>query len=332
MSADDLDGRWPLKPDALSVPTEMSTRPKPTSSATEPYNPVKALDINDSHAHEAISDATPTHRPLRTSSTPNVSAQNGMPLYHSNTGPHTPVMEARTPDAHQNHSGIPRYPYTPDSARMTKSHTLPPLSPLPPMPWAANSPTSPVQNALISCISHLDNLIQTRQPNDDQMEYLVSKFEEMAQYLSAPEAQSRQSDDHLFSELELPSANTGLGISGADASNGDAKETNTHMSESYVLEVGKYIDGVKKYAEDLKMRMDEVKQLNSIQLDIINDLRQNAQKKEQERPQEALEAPIAKPQNLKKNLDEPKKYHHRKGFWAAIGEALDAVGEMLHEW
>jgi hypothetical protein len=43
--------------------------------------------------------------------------------------------------------------------------------------------------------------------------------------------------------------------------------------EAYVSQVGNYIEGVQKYIYDLKTRMDEVKTLNRIQLDVINDLR-----------------------------------------------------------
>jgi hypothetical protein len=130
-----------------------------------------------------------------------------------------------------------------------------------------------VQNALSSCLAHFENLIQSQQPDEEQMEYIVAQFEAMTSFLSAPDAQTRTTDDHLFSEPDQP-ASTGLGITHADDARTaklDAMSKEAH--DAYVAEVGAYIQGVKKYIEDLKMRLDEVKMLNSIQLDVINDLR-----------------------------------------------------------
>jgi hypothetical protein len=130
-----------------------------------------------------------------------------------------------------------------------------------------------VQNALSSCLAHFENLIQSQQPDEEQMEYIVAQFEAMTSFLSAPDAQTRTTDDHLFSEPDQP-VSTGLGITHADDARTaklDAMSQEAH--DAYVAEVGAYIQGVKKYIEDLKMRLDEVKMLNSIQLDVINDLR-----------------------------------------------------------
>lgn len=193
------------------------------------------------------------------------------------------------------------------------------------MPWETRTESSPVQSALSSCISHLENLIDTRQPSDDQMEYLVTKFEEMAQFLSAPESQSRQSDDHLFSELDIPS---GLGITGAN-SDGKVKNEDLRIGAGYIQNVGRYIEGVRQNAKDLKIRMDEVKQLNSIQLDIIEDLRKELKSKgvvREEVQEEVQEEVKTEPQKEKQGPLQ------RMGFWAAIGEALDGVGETLLEW
>lgn len=141
------------------------------------------------------------------------------------------------------------------------------------MPWDDYSEhsSSPVQNALSSCIAHFENLIQTRQPDEDQMEYIVGQFEAMASFLSAPEAQTKTTDEHLFSDPEH-----GLGNTSAEDSqraDEDLAAKSAQVNQEYVAEVGRYIDGVKKYIEDLKMRLDEVKTLNSIQLDVIYDLR-----------------------------------------------------------
>ena len=72
-------------------------------------------------------------------------------------------------------------------------------------------------------------------------------------------------------------------------------------------------------------KMDEVKQLNSIQLDIISDLRRELNQKssqlKQEKDVEVQEQPVT-------NEVVPQ----ATGFWSAVGDALDAVGEMLYEW
>lgn len=268
--------------------------------------------------------------------------------------PHTPIKGPQTPEPQHE---PPRYPYTPDSARTNHPPALLSLSPLPSFRSEAHSISSPVQSALFSCLSHLENLIQTRQPNDVQMEYLVNKFEEMAQFLSAPEAQSRQSDDHLFSELDTPSPPSGLGIM---TFNDEKKPQVMHGVEDYVIQVGKFIEGVRKHTEDLKMRMDEIKQLNSIQVDIIEDLRRGMRTKslelsEERRRNESLEklraletrstletlklpekqsspGPDMIAKEGKDTVPSGKKIPQQLGFWAAVGEALDAVGAMLHEW
>jgi hypothetical protein len=193
-----------------------------------------------------------------------------------------------------------------------------------------------VQSALSSCISHLENLIDLRQPDDEQMEYLVTKFEEMAQFLSAPEAQSRQSDDHLFSEGDAPED---LGI-GHPTSEDKADEL--HFGVEYILQVQRYIEAVGKHAQDLKMRMDEVKQLNSIQLDIIDDLRRQLKITQSGEEHRESEEPVAAPSEREPQASQrdirgkelrisracPQ---HGIGFWAALGHALDSVGDMLLE-
>jgi hypothetical protein len=184
--------------------------------------------------------------------------------------PYTPTKNLSYGNA--NSDGALRYPYTPDSSRMLRRNTEVPSSPVPWDDYSEHS-SSPVQDALSSCIAHFENLIHSQQPDEDQMEFIVRQFEAMTSYLSAPESQSRTTDDHLFSELEQPSA-TGLGITNKDdarAENSDYISKAAH--EAYTIQVGTYIQGVKKYIEDLKMRLDEVKTLNSIQLDVITDLR-----------------------------------------------------------
>jgi hypothetical protein len=231
-------------------------------------------------------------------------------------------------------NAIPQYPYTPESVRTTKSHGIWSLSPLPSMPWdIRDSCSSPMQEALLTCASNLESLIMSREPTDEQMEYLVSKFEEMANFLSAPDSQSKQTDDHLFSDGEPPSDATGdatgLGIKSEEPANDHVNAGDLALSRGYILQVGKYIEDVKAHVQDLTMRMDEVKQLNSIQLDIISDLRKDIMKRTNQvirDKDEPLQGPEQKPEPLEKMP--PRK----KAFWSAVGEALDAVGDAFHDW
>ncbi|KAH8710071.1 hypothetical protein GQ44DRAFT_776835 [Phaeosphaeriaceae sp. PMI808] len=188
--------------------------------------------------------------------------------------PYTPTKNPNFGDPNIN--GALQYPYTPDSSRILRRSTE--LASSPP-PWdecsdySEHHSTSPIQNALSSCITHFENLIQSQQPDEDQMEFIVRQFEAMTSYLSAPDAQTRITDDHLFSEPES-SPGMRLGVLGVEDSRLSKKDYMSKAAhEAYVSQVGSYIEGVKKYIQDLKMRLDEVKTLNSIQLDVINDLR-----------------------------------------------------------
>ena len=215
-----------------------------------------------------------------------------IPQYAHLVDPYTTPVKATLPKHHV-HNAMPQYPYTPDSARMPPpKYPVSPLSPVRKISWNTNVP-SPVQNALSSCMVHLGNLIKTRQPDDDQMEYIIARFEDMAQYLSAPEAQSRRPDDHPFSEFDRPS---GLTMSaGGQLASVDQKIKDVDVAVEYIFEVGKYIEDVSRHTEDLKMRFDEAKQLNSIQTEIITDLRRilKCQQHEMRRYKEELEAEVA---------------------------------------
>ncbi|KAF2689697.1 hypothetical protein K458DRAFT_384330 [Lentithecium fluviatile CBS 122367] len=349
----DLGDSWP---DHELISPSSSRRPKPTSTATDPYYSVKPSRKSDAHAQDGRLEYSPdvdstaikapslaSMRPLldvhRYPSAPTLRGV-GEPTTHKSrsqdkvtqlSAPHTPVKSIKATGSYQN--GIPQYPYTPDSTRISRPSALPTsMNPLRPMPWNSESrkPATLMQSALSSCILHLENLIDTRQPNDEQMEYLVTKFEEMAQFLSAPEAQSRQSDDYLFSELDPPS---GLGITNAGT---DERAKEISLGVGYVLGVEKFIHGIKKYTEDLKMRMDEVKTLNSIQVDIIGDLRRELQSKVNSSPQLEEEHPEIEDEGEEEERGEAQESQdtppQRPGFWTAVGEALDAVGEMLFEW
>ncbi|KAJ4297647.1 hypothetical protein N0V90_005541 [Kalmusia sp. IMI 367209] len=307
-----------------SEPTDASSRPKLESSATEPAYPRSMASQFDGESVAGYFSGLGLHAPSH------IPGVEDIPAHSRHTyvsDPHTPIKTPWSSGLLQNDT-LPQYPYTPESIRTTKSHVFRPLSPPPSMPWDAeshSSESSPVQHALSSCVSHLENLIQTREPNDDQMEYLISKFEEMARVLSAPEAQTKQTDDHLFSEPELPQDATGSSSPNDEAANAHPDAQDVAMSQGYILEVGRYIESVKTHVEDLTMRMDEVKQLNSIQLDIIDDLRRELKTKSSQLKQEMPEPPQKR--KLLRNIPP-----QRKGFWSAVGEALDSVGVLLHEW
>ncbi|KAF2866178.1 hypothetical protein BDV95DRAFT_599186 [Massariosphaeria phaeospora] len=306
--------------------------------AAQPWTPPEMDEHSDYFSDSALYPLSPikdqeSSWPLSTASPPSYESSSPSSSHNAHAAlsqlrpkptshlaePHTPTKQTSHDDAH---NLPPQYPYTPDSARSTRTYNFPDLSPLPPMPWDNDEQpsTSPIQNALASCISHLENLIRTQQPNETQMEYIVSQLESLTSYLSAPESQSRPSDDHLFPELDPPDSPDALGISGASpASKADrASQTEDAFDEQsvYVSEVGKYIEGVQKHSRDLGDRLEEVKQLNSIQLEIIDDLRLELRRRNRGSQKRATIAPRVQ----------------RIGFWGAVGEALDAVGEMLLEW
>ncbi|KAF2786939.1 hypothetical protein K505DRAFT_329998 [Melanomma pulvis-pyrius CBS 109.77] len=212
-------------------------------------------------------------------------------------------------------------------------------------PFSAATTPSPVQNALFSCLAHFEHLIQAAQPSEEQMEQILSVFEEMASILSQPEAQSRKSDDHLFPELDVdpPPAPRSASSSLASSPPRFRKDSFANYEDPpppavpdvYVAEVQSYIDGVRDCTQGLKTRLEEVKELNWIQGEIIADLRQQlrtwreASSKpapEKETPVVGKEAPVVGKETPVVGKAQP------RGFWAAVGEALDQVGDMLHEW
>ncbi|CBX93529.1 predicted protein [Plenodomus lingam JN3] len=176
--------------------------------------------------------------------------------------------------------GLPRYPYTPDSTRIPRRQTERTLSPV---PWDTHSShsSSPVQHALSSCIVHFENLLQTREPDEDQMEYIVGQLEAMANYLSSHGAPFQIIEEQVSTNGQLPTdeqvstAPEEIGPGSPQSSGKDKVEK--EMSGEYIAEVGRYIEGVRGYATNLKSRLDEVKMLNSIQLDVIKDLRSQVQ-------------------------------------------------------
>jgi hypothetical protein len=201
-------------------------------------------------------------------------------------------------------------------------------------PSSSNPAANPIHNALFSCLGHLEHLIQTSEPTDEQMEQILFNFEGVASILSAPQAQSRQGDDHLFGpELDqipiAPSLGDSFmttspqhmhdsGYSGSTLNDsGYGSVTEEHIP-AYIKAVQNYIDGVRDSTEGLKVRMGEIKELNEIQGLIIKELRQQLRKKK-----EAANSRRKEKAHVIRNPE-------RIGFWAAIGEALDQFGDMLN--
>jgi hypothetical protein len=203
-------------------------------------------------------------------------------------------------------------------------------------PSSSNPAEKPIHNALFSCLGHLEHLIQTSEPTDEQMEQILANFEDMASILSAPQAQSKQSDDHLFGpvlDLDLVAPSLGdsfikpspqnmhdSAYSGYTLNDSEYGSVSEEHIPAYIKAVQNYIDGVRDSTEGLKVRMGEIKELNEIQGGIITELRQQMHKlKETSKP---------RPKETTHVIRNPK----RMGFWAAIGEALDQFGDMLNEW
>ncbi|CAI9630055.1 unnamed protein product [Alternaria burnsii] len=188
-----------------------------------------------------------------------------------------------------------RYPYTPDSSRvLRRNHTERPGSPT---PWAdvSEGTSSPVQNALSSCIAHFENLIQTHQPDEDQLEYIVGQFEAMTAHLSTPSAHASETHDKGSSSSSSRDVGQGLGITQAE---------------------GNYIAGVQKYIYDLKTRMDEVKTLNRIQLDVINDLRKQMKLVRQ---------------SLRDDLDKSQHYYHQDDLVKSVFSDFEAGNQASQD-
>jgi hypothetical protein len=214
---------------------------------------------------------TPAHMDRCDSPTDDYIQQRPKPVERlTEPAPYTPTKNHNYGNAHAN--GALRYPYTPDSSRMLRRSTELPSSP-PSWDDFSEHSSSPVQNALSSCIAHFENLIHSHEPDEDQMEFIVRQFEAMTTFLSTPDSQAKKIDDHVLFGREQ-SSGAGLGITDTDiARRARLDHISREAHEAYVTEVGTYIASVKKYVDDLKMRMDEVKTLNSIQLDVITDLR-----------------------------------------------------------
>jgi hypothetical protein len=199
------------------------------------------------------------------------------------------------------------------------------------------------------------------------MEYIVGQFENMTSYLAAPDAQTKESTEDLFSGAESPRAKSP-----------QLAARTIQVDEGYMAEVQKYIEGVQTYTADLKRRFDEAKALNGIQLAIIDDLRkemsavqQNLEtsldqspprrrrasspgRKEVDSSWESIETAVEEPEeeiDIKPSRIKPTLVDSgtqtkdcrkvivvrksaqptQRGFWTSLYEALDGFGDDLHE-
>lgn len=182
--------------------------------------------------------------------------------------PYTPTRSYYFDDAYPPPpKSVPRYPYTPDTSQILRRHTEFLASPTPWDDYSVVS-SSPVQHALSSCIAQFEDLIQSQQPDEDQMEYIVGQFEAMATHLATPEPHTRDVDEQTVLNLDHTQD-----IMQTEGDKDGLAEAKRLYHQAYVAEVDNYVKGVQKAIHDLRKRLDEVKTLNSIQLDVINDLR-----------------------------------------------------------
>lgn len=167
-----------------------------------------------------------------------------------------------------------------------------------------------------------------------QVDHILAQLSGITSYLSGPDAQSRQSDEHLFIE-ELETSLSGLAPH--HASNTRDGKTNNSMAKAYIAEVSSYIDGVKKNVGDLRTRFEEVKLLNDIQLECIRDLRRElreAQMKSAVEDEKGGTVVDEDEEEEEEEIDEEmdSTFQQGRGVWVAWREAIDAFGEAFFEW
>ncbi|ORY13641.1 hypothetical protein BCR34DRAFT_561870 [Clohesyomyces aquaticus] len=266
--------------------------PLPYMSSSEPSSPLPHLSALPPRSKQDRAD-TDTSR--------------GQPM------PQTPT---RTLNAFQ-----PQYPYTPQTPSNHVSANTP-LRSFSPMPWsqhqpdndtASNPPPSPVQSALLSCLTNLSDLIQDTQPSGSEMEYLINQFERISSYLT-------RDRDQTSTEL-------GLGID--MTLKGEDKDEDEGDEMAYFGTVDAYVKGVKAHAADLRDRLDEVRELNRIQWDVICELRAGQKKTGlaiESAPEAALES------EGEEGEEEKSGWRTLWGIPGALGGALDMFGEEIMEW
>ncbi|KAF2470748.1 uncharacterized protein BDR25DRAFT_303747 [Lindgomyces ingoldianus] len=264
--------------------------------STDPTTPLmldSKADIiaGSAHDHLCYSSPTPTTSPYRRTQTQRPSHLENIGKPRADT-----PLEAYTPT--KTSVLLPEYPYTPK----TPSTKIPAqLQTFSPMPWAENSSPpeqSPVQSALVSCLQNLSNLIHDTRPDDKEMEYLIGQFEAISGYLARN------------SNRDPPALGPGSGTAG--------------LENIYMKEVETYIDGVRAYTRNLRVRLEEVRELNRIQWEVIQELRgAKVQDANSSTPETAQEPPPVVPPIVKEE---------KKGIWGALGAALDAFGAQFFEW
>ena len=315
--------------------TEDGTSP-PSELLPDPFKSNASPDT-DANAHWPP-PATPTNKGTRCDTMLEPLA--GQPHLASTVSEPAPYTPTKTFNLDEHAHGALRYPYTPESSRILRASTAGSLSPV---PWDNESihSASPVQSALSSCIAHFQNFIMTRHPTDDQLEYVVGQFEAMTTYLSAPESQTKNTAEYLFSEFDSPMIGPP-----EEQQEKSALEANAE----YVAQVEAYIEGVTKYTEELKAHLEEVKTLNHAQLAMIEDLRSQVKSSHKAKrdtfnveDEEATTAQQSAPQawpvpemtdsstqtTLTRTVRMKRTPAARRGFWTSLSDAIDAFGDDL---
>jgi hypothetical protein len=182
----------------------------------------------------------------------------------------------------------------------------------------------------------------TRHPTDDQLEYVVGQFEAMTTYLSAPESQTKNTAEYLFSEFDSPTIGPPETQQEPSASQANA---------GYIAQVGAYIEGVTKYTQELKAHMEEVKALNRAQLVMIEDLKsqvksshinkRNTSNEDEDEDATIAQQSASQTQHMLKMTDSSTQTNltrtvrmkrapvAKRGFWASLSDAIDAFGDDL---
>jgi hypothetical protein len=141
----------------------------------------------------------------------------------------------------------------------------------------------------------------------------------MTAHLSTPSAHANETHDKESSSSSSSSSRDvgqGLGITQAEGEKATLHEAQTLQHEAYVSQVGNYIAGVQKYIYDLKTRMDEVKTLNRIQLDVINDLRKQMKLVRQ---------------SLRDDLDKSQHYYHQDDLVKSVFSDFEAGNQVSQD-
>lgn len=287
--------------------------------------------------------------------------------HHTVTEP-APYTPTKTSSLLEHHApGALRYPYTPESSRILRPNDVGPPSPI---LWdnGSRSSASPVQSALSSCIAHFEDLTASRELTDDQMEYIVGQFENMTSYLAAPDAQTKRGTDDLFSGGDSPRptspqltadvleedssyiSEVGRYIEGVQIYTADLKQRFEEAKALNEIQLA-MIDNLRKDLSAVQHNMQDSLDLSPVQQthaespgqkDVDSSWESIETAVNDVEDEDSSEAPWVHKSAMVESgtqTDEPKTLAVprrpvplvRRGFWAALYEALDGFSEDLHE-